>query len=439
MEQSNRRQSAAEVRLLVATITISAVALLLLARLRFPAPPPVPQIPVAPPLERLAAATYEELARIVGTAQARLAPSLIPLRLTRRPAAEVPLDSRDLVPPPQDPGMSLAIRYSETRALSYIPPGTALPDRSPGGDPIKLVALDEIRGLALLDVPAGPAIVPRSSTGATVDVPAYLAIGEPSAAGASLRPVFVSRADATSDPRWRTTVLALGIEPAAAGRPLFSLGGEFIGLLLPGDGGVTLLSAADVMAAVTRLQAGGSVERGTFGFSVQPLTRPLAAATGTSAGVVVTLVDPDGPAAASLRVGDVIEAVNGQRAADLDTFLARVSAAQAGLRLVLTIVRAGTRSETTVVTSPERPAPPGESTLGLTLRTLGGVGTEIVVVTPGGAGSRAGLRAGDLVTHLNGEERPTAAAIQRAWTSAEAPLVLGIRRGVQPVVVALAR
>jgi S1-C subfamily serine protease len=438
MQESNRRQGGPEVRLLLATIAISAVALLLLARLRFPEAPPAPELIVTPPLERLAAtATYDELARIVAGVQARIGPSLLPLRLTRRAVDELPLDSTVLSSAAAGSTMTTAIRLSETTALAYIPQAAGPPARLlPSEDPVEMVAVDEIRGLALLTVPRGPAIVPRASRNFMVDVPAYLAAAEPTVAGAAMRPVFIARADARADARWGTNLYSLGIQGSPPGSPLFSLSGEFMGLLVATGDGIALLPAPEVSAEVTRLQTSGSVRRGQPGFSVQPLTAQLASATGATSGVVVTLVDPAGPAADLLRVGDVIEGVGEEAVQDIDAFLAAISAATVGTPLALSVLRGGTRSQV-VITPGVTPAETREPALGLTLRTLRGAGAEIVMVAPGSAGSRAGVRAGDVVTHLNGVEHPTAADIERAWSAGKAPVVLGVRRGIQPLVLAL--
>jgi S1-C subfamily serine protease len=438
MQESNRRRGGPEVRLLLATIAISAVALLLLARLRFPEAPPTPELIVTPPLERLAAtATYDELAGIVAGVQARIGPSLLALRLTRLAFNEPPLDSTLLSVTAAGPTMTTGIRLSDTTALAYLPEGVGPPVRLlPGGEPVELVAVDEIRGLALLRVPRGPAIVPRASRNFMVDVPAYLAAAEPTVGGAAMRPVFIARSDARADARWGSTLYSLSIQGSPPGSPLFSLGGEFMGLLVATDEGIALLPAPDVSAEVARLQQSGSVRRGRPGFSVQPLTTPLASATGATSGVVVTLVDPGGPAAGLLRVGDVIEQVGEQAVPDIDAFVATISGVAAGTPLVLSVLREGTRSQV-VITPGNAPAEAGERGLGLILRTLRGAGAEVVLVVPGSAGSRAGLRAGDVVTHLNGVENPTAADIDRAWSRAKAPLALGVRRGIQPLVLAL--
>lgn len=439
MQESNRRQTAAEVRLLLATITISAIALLLLARLRFPEPAPAPQLAVTRPLERLAAtATYDELARIVGTVQTRIAPSLLPLRFTGRQVTDLPLDASELAMATVASPITTAIRIDDTTALTYVPPSASVSERLLSGEAAtELVAVDEIRGLALLKVPHGPAIVPRSSLDRMVEVPAYMAVGEPTAAGAALRPVFIARADAFEDSRWGTTLYSLGMEAAAPGTPLFLLSGEFMGLLVPAAGdGIALLPAQDVMAAASRLQRGGSIRRGRPGFSVQPLTPPLASATGASGGVVVAHVDSNGPAGQTLRVGDVIEAVGENAAADLDAFLTLVSRVEPGATLTLTVLRGGARSQVTVTSGPPEAAQ-DDRTLGMTLRTLRATGAEVVLVAPGTAAARAGIRAGDIVTHLDGAEQPTADSIERAWAAARGPLVLGIRRGIQPLVLAV--
>jgi S1-C subfamily serine protease len=439
MTERPRRGSAPEVRLLLATITISAIVLLLLARVRFPQTTPTPQLPVTPPLERLAArATYDELAGIVGDAQKRLAASLLTVRLRREPPHGVPLDARELSGVPAPSRLATAIRLDDELALTYLAPGT-VPDRLlPQGEAASMVAIDEINGLALLKVPDGPVVVPMPATTPIIEVPAYVAGAEATLAGAALTPLFVARADAARDSQWNTVLYALGIAATPPGTPLFSLTGEFMGLVVPAADGTALLTAQDVMRHVSRLRENGTVRRAHLGFSVQPLSPQLASATGTTGGVVVVLVEGDGPAREVLRVGDVIELVNDTAAPDVDTFVTLVSTLQAGSAVRLGVVRGGARSRITLTTAPSDAKMAADAlALGLALRTLRGIGAEVVTVAPGTVASRAGVRAGDIVTHLDGEPQPTADQIERAWAARRPPLVLGIRRGVQPLVLAL--
>jgi S1-C subfamily serine protease len=350
----------------------------------------------------------------------------------------VPLDAGELSGAPAPSRLATAIRLDDELALAYLPPGT-IPDRLlPQGDTAPVVAVDEINGLALLRVPDGPVVVPMPASTPIIDVPAYVAGAEATVAGAALTPLFVARADATRDSQWNTVLYALGITATPPGTPLFSLTGEFMGLVVRAGDGTALLTAQDVMRHVARLREDGTVRRAHLGFSVQAISPQLAAATGTMGGVVVVLVDGDGPARDVLRVGDVIESVNSTAATDVDTFVTLISTLQAGSAVQLGVRRGGARSGITLATAPpDAKVAAGAQALGLTLRTLRGIGVEVVMVAPGTAASRAGVRAGDIVTHLDGEPQPTALAIERAWARGRPPLLLGIRRGVQPLVLAL--
>jgi serine protease Do len=87
-----------------------------------------------------------------------------------------------------------------------------------------------------------------------------------------------------------------------------------------------------------------AANRGGAGLSVQPLTPDTARRFGLDAeaaeGLIVTGVDPDGPAAdAGFRQGDVIQEVNGKKVADAATL--RRELASAGDRPALVLVQRG--------------------------------------------------------------------------------------------------
>jgi S1-C subfamily serine protease len=423
-----------EVRLLLVTIVIAAVALLLLAQFRFPDQPAARAVSATPALERLAArATFGELAGIIADVQRRIEPALLGVRI--RPDHTlplVPLDSSEIGG--TTPRFTTAVRIDSTTALISLPPG-ARADGLVTGGAAEVVAADEVRGLAVLRVPGGAATIPRNLN-PDLDLPAYVALAESSATGVTVRPVFVPRADATTHSSWPGAVLALGGLGLLPGALVFSLDGEFLGLVAPNARGPMLVPAAVLIAHAGRLQRDGSVRRGAFGFSVQALTAAVAAATGASAGVVVTFVAEDGPSA-ELRVGDVIVSAQGEPIIDVQTFAAVVGEPEAGQRVRLEVLRQGHRHLVEFSAAETGPATAAPEVLGLTLRALRGIGSEVVAVSPDGGAARAGLRTGDVITHLNGTAAPRPVDLEQAWGRRDsAPALLGVQRGAVPLVLA---
>jgi hypothetical protein len=435
------RAASREVRLLIVTIAISVAALLLLARFRFPEdlPPPTTPPSAAPALERLAArATFDELAAIIDDVQRRVSPTLVTLPIIRRedPGRDLPLDAAAIgMTPPRYIG---ALRIDSDTAVAPFWPGTRIePVR--GGRTVDVLATDELRGVLVLRVPAGPAAVPIAE-GDRLPTPAYFAAAEASRAGAALRPIFVPRADPVADPRWNVPRLALGPLGVQPGAFVFSLQGELVGMTLVNGDGASLLPARALVAHAERLQAEGSVRRGTLGISVQPLTTSLSAATSTAAGVVVAYVAPGGPAEGVLRIGDIIEAVNAVPITDIPSLAAQLGALPAGQQVTLGTIRQGTRMEVPLTAAGAAEPTLAGNTLGLTVRPVENVGTEVIVVIPGSAAAVAGLRPGDLITAVNGARPSRLTDISRAWSAPDGGAVLlGVQRAGRPLVMALQR
>jgi S1-C subfamily serine protease len=167
-------------------------------------------------------------------------------------------------------------------------------------------------------------------------------------------------------------------------------------------------------------------------------------------GAQVVRVLPDSPAAAAgLERGDLITAVNGE-AVDATTLAETVSTFSVGDEITLDVLRDDEPLEL-AVTLAEQPVRATiriqpqtmmrqRAFLGVTLEATDG-GVSIVSVSDGSPAAEAGLRAGDLITAVNGETVNTPAELTAAIRSQEpgAVVILSITRDgeVQEVEVTL--
>jgi S1-C subfamily serine protease len=432
-----------ETRLLIVTIGVSALVLLLLARLRFPEPPPIENV-AAPPLERLAArATYDELARSVARLETTIAPSLIVLRIAPRVESTPRLLADVLSPPAHDDGSGRhvpALRVSGTTAVAAIPPdariaGIVVP-ADPGGT-AGIIAVDAVQRLALVRVPSAPARTVQPAALQQLPTPVYLVAVEGTRAGVTLRPVFVGRSDRFADPRWTRPLLPLGGASAISGSLMFALDGQFVGVVTPEGSTPAIAGAQDVLGTVERLMARPPAPPGDLGISVQPMTPALAAATRAPAGVVVAEVREDGPARGVLQPGDVITALDGE-AIDLpDRLLLEVARRSPGTPVKLSVSRGGRLRAEELIVAPAAAldAPPDDGFA--EMRFVRGAGTLLAGVPPGGRAAAAGLMEGDVVVGMGSVRAPTPAQLRAALDDAEPGshlLLTVVRDGRQRVV-----
>ncbi len=219
---------------------------------------------------------------------------------------------------------------------------------------------------------------------------------------------------------------------------MFTIDGEVAGLVVERDGRHAIVPAATVVAVADRLAREEPGRPGHLGIQAQALTPGLAAATGASLGVIVTWVDPNGPAAKRIEVTDVIEGVGSEALTTLEHWEARQSRLVEGEAVVLGVRRGG-KVRDVPLTAASAPAPVGRSSLGLTLRAIRRVGVEVVRVEPGSAAFRAGLEAGDVITRFGGVNAPSAAQVSRmfAATAGDMPVLAVITRRDAHLVVAL--
>ncbi len=402
MAEPGPSQTRHETRLLIVTIGVSVAMLLVLARFRFPETGgPAPQ-PSPAPLERLAArATFDELASIMDDLWRRVSPSVavVAVRGERQSMAYVP-----------------AIRVGGNRAIAVLSRDESVD--SGEGARARVLARAAAGDLAALELNApGPPVGTPAETSASG--PRYVAIVEATASGPAVRPLYVGRTDPFEDPRGAGSLLRVttGQQTLPRGAAVFSLDGEFIGLVTETPGGPAIVAASDVIPLAQSAPA-APAPQGDLGIDVQTLTPRLASATGAANGVVITRVR-NGSSPPAVVSGDVVQSIDGTPVDSLATFQALSQTRTPGDVVKLGIVRRGTPKEVEVtagdstVDTPPPSQPRGD--LGAILRTVTRAGAEVVAVSLDSAAAGAGLARGDLIVALNGGPSPDARAIERAY------------------------
>ena len=430
-----------ETRLLVVTIVLSVSVLLLLARFRFPTQEPL-ELP-AQPLQRLAArAAFDDLSAAVMRASDRVRPSLFVVMLSSpEPEARRSFSLDDVLRHDRDmrtQRLAVAFRFRPTHALVM----TTAPAAAFGHDGVRgtsVRARDELRGLTVLQTDAAAGDWQGLATSSPV-APQYLLVAEATPAGVVVRPLFGASADRFESPQWDAPLLALGQDVRAPhGSLVFSLDGAFVGAVTTENGPTAIVPADALTAAASRLLSTPARPLATFGLRLQALDPALAAATGATAGVVISAVEADGPSAGRLRPGDVIRFANGQPLTAPDTALLTLAALDPSRACTFSVWRNGAAADVSVTPRPvaaaERVTP---SELGLTLRR-GAEGSLVAHVSPGSIAEQAGLQPGDLITWTGSTQAPAPAAVLRAYAAqaSGSALLAGVERGGQPLVVAL--
>lgn len=424
---ANRPTISRDTRLLLTIVVIAFATLWILARVRFPDRVTVPTA-VSPVLAQLSAPTaFDSIASAVDQLRLRLRPLVIVEDFEgRRPAgganpAKMPL---------------AVLRFRANLAVTLLPAAA-------GPDDARFVGVEEIgrdraSRLALLRVQGGEMTALTPWEPRRPDLARFLIATDPSAGGAVLQPVFIGGLRETTNPIWQGLVWTLpSSTDIDSGSFLFTLDGQFAGLVIDVDGHRALASAEAVIATADRIAREGTRPAGEVGVEVQTLTPKLAMGTGASYGVVIAWVDPAGPAAGLVGVADVIEAIDRRAIATETEWRARAARLSEGDALLLTVRRQGQVQNVRLVATAR--TPPAAAPLGLTLRTVPRVGAVIERVAARSPAERAGLRTGDLLTLVGDRTAPTATQALRAFAaaSAERPLVVGFTRDAAHHVIAM--
>jgi len=231
--------------------------------------------------------------------------------------------------------------------------------------PAKVVGRDPPTDLAVVKVSATGLPYVAFARGALPEVGDWVvAVGNPFGLGGTATAGIVSaRGREIGDTYVGYLQIDAPINSGNSGGPSFDLQGRVVGvnsaIFSPSGGsvGIGFAIPSDIAERVTQqLIQNGEVVRGYVGVGVGDLTPALALRLGARGqrGAVVGEVDPGGPAAGRLRVGDIVTTVNGTAVTGAGGVLRAVGDAPPGTDVTLQILRDG-RPQTLTIRTTQRP------------------------------------------------------------------------------------
>ncbi|HUK58953.1 MAG TPA: DegQ family serine endoprotease [Stellaceae bacterium] len=327
----------------------------------------------------------------------------------------------------------------------------------------KVKLLDEHADLAVLTIDTHGEKLPALELGDsdTLEVgDIVLAIGNPFGVGQTVTTGIVSavaRSIGASDFRSFIQTDA-AINPGNSGGALVDLDGKLVGIntaIFSRSGGSMGLGFA-IPSAMVRVEIdaahhGGKVTRPWLGAAGQEVTPELAEGLKLErpAGVLVKDIVADSPAAAAgLRVGDVILAVNGHPVDDPQALKFRIATLPPNAPAKVVYWRSGESHSTSVTLAllPEDPPRALKELSGanpLAGATVGNLnpafdddlgfdttvrGVVVASLEQGSAAQRLGLEPGDVLVSLNKQPVDTVAGLESVLGSAEPPWTIAVRR-----------
>jgi serine protease Do len=306
--------------------------------------------------------------------------------------------------------------------------------------PAKVIGVDSKTDLALLkaqgnDLPYVTFAAHAPRVGDWV-----IAVGNPFGLGGTVTAGIVSARgrDIGSGPYDDFLQIDAPVNHGNSGGPTFNTDGQVVGvntaIFSPSGGSVGIgfaIASEVVQNVVQQLKENGSVTRGWIGVQIQNVTPDLADDLGLKdeKGALVAAAQRNSPAAAAgVKSGDVITAVDGETVADPHDLARRIAELGPKKTVKLTLVRNGLPMtvEVTLGTMPADKTASMETRnsddtggsalakLGLTLRAGHGQDGGVVVadVDPDGAAADKGLKQGDVILEVAGKpvNRPSEVA-----------------------------
>ncbi|MBV8104770.1 MAG: Do family serine endopeptidase [Hyphomicrobiales bacterium] len=277
-----------------------------------------------------------------------------------------------------------------------------------------------------------------------------IAVGNPFGLGGTVTAGIVSARgrDIGSGPYDDFLQIDAPVNHGNSGGPTFNANGEVVGvntaIFSPSGGsvGIGFAVASDVARSVIQsLKDDGKVARGWLGVQIQPVTQDIADSMGLkeSKGALVDKAEKDSPAAAAgLKDGDVITAVNGETVADSHDLARKIAALGPKKEADLAIIRNGS-PETVKVTlgamqddkqakadAPQAQTKDAMAKYGMTLEPAtavegaGKTGVVVADVDPDGAAAQKGIATGDVILEVAGKPVSNPADVTAAIDAARA-------------------
>ncbi len=331
--------------------------------------------------------------------------------------------------------------------------------------PARVLLADERIDLALLQIDVGSAKLPTLQLADSDELQVgdlVLAIGDPFGVGQTVTSGIVSALART-----RVGIADYGffiqtdaaINPGNSGGALLTMDGKLAGINTAiysrsgGSVGIGFAIPANMVTAFLAAQkSGGKLDRPWIGVSGQGVTADMAEALGLDhpTGIVISEIYPGGPgAAAGLKPGDVIIAINGKVIEDQGSLRFRLATMTIGSEATLTLLRQ--RQQMTVpiklVSAPD--SPPARKTALTGAQPLAGAtvanlspaladqlqlndwkGVVIVQIRRGSTAHRLGLAAGDIIAAINGQAVGNVDDLQAALAAAQRWEITFRREGV---------